>query len=343
MFKQGAASHNALKNGFDMCLRTREYLTKEEWGEVCLLGAVIVHEYVMTMLDALKIALVESNVMDDEARHALSGIGGDVIQFNMTFSLILMKNKTIAGPLCEQLNQKLARDFSRETFDFFKLVCKVEGHATVLSSHLTQVALNTLVRFRLDKDFKMLAQRANKLQPPHMDNSTPGSYYQVILFGCHENGEPYYGEVPCTHVCKYDNMAESSMNGTGWPLNWRDLEPTTPVTVQGFASIVSPGNHPHWGVGRDTDSEYHVRLSLFRMARAPTCDQMFDDEAEGGDLQMFEWGYLSGLGLTDLMCESLMHPQNSIWRRLYTDKDLKAYDTIIRKWKKRTGWLLPMK
>ena len=79
------------------------------------------------------------------------------------------------------------------------------------------------------------------------------------------------------------------------------------------------------------------------MARAPTCDQMFDDEAEGGDLQMFEWGYLGGLGLTDLMCESLMHPQNSIWRRLYTEEDLKEYDTIIRKWKKRTGWPLPKK
>ena len=206
-----------------MCLRTRGYLTKEEWGEVCLLGAVIVHEYVMTMLDELKIALVEGNVMAGEARHALSGIGGDVLQFNLTFALMLMKHKKTARPLCEQLNQKLARDFRKETFDFFLLVRNVEGHAHVLSTHLQQVAFDTLVRFKLDKDFKMLAQRANKLQPPHMDNSTPGSYYQVILFGCHENGEPYYGEVPCTHVCKYDNMAESSMNGTGWPLNWRDL------------------------------------------------------------------------------------------------------------------------
>ena len=343
MFKQGAAGHNALKNGFDMCLQTRCYLTTEEWGEVCLLGAVIVREYVMTMLDELKIALVEGNVMVGEARHALAGIGGDVLQFNMTFALILMKNKKTARPLCEKLNQKLARDFSKETFDFFLLVCKVEGHAQVLSTHLQQVAFDTLVRFKLDKDFKMLAQRANKLQPPHMDNNLPGSYYQVILFGCQENGEPYYGEVPCTHVCKYDNMADSSMHGTGWPLNWRDLGPTTPIMAPGFASIVAPGNLPHWGVGRAADSEYHVRLSLFRMARAPTCDQFFDDEAEGGDLQMFEWSHLEGLGKIDLMCESLMHPRNDIWRRLYTKKELKRLDKIINKWKKRTNWRAPVK
>ena len=336
MYKKGAEHHPALKNGFDLCLDTRNQLTEEQWKDCCLFAAAAVQPCTTIMFDALKKALQNQNLFQGEARNVTGPIGGDALQVNLGFAISLSEHASVANPMCESLSRKLATKLELETFDFAQLLRRVEGYKEQLSPHLGRVASETLTKFEFDRDFKLLIQKLKRDQPPHLDNTPPGSIFNVIVFGCGKKGERYTDDVPCTHVCKYENMARITIKGSGFPLNWRDLPASTPKTVGWGASICVPGNNIHWGVGVDKDSAFPLRCSFFRMARHPTCKQFFDKKVTGGDLQLFEWSHLWDLGEMDLVCESLTHRQNRDWRRSYTKPQIEATEVIIQEWRERT-------
>ena len=54
VFKQTAVDHDALKNGFDLCPDAKDYLTKQQWGDIGLLAAATVLPCTIRMLDRLK-------------------------------------------------------------------------------------------------------------------------------------------------------------------------------------------------------------------------------------------------------------------------------------------------
>ena len=330
VFKPTAVDHDALKNGFDLCPDAKEYLTKQQWGDIGLLAAATVLPCTIRMLDRLKEELERLQLIQNEARNAIGKIGGEALQLNVTFTYSLIAHEHVAKHRCEALSTTLAKKLGVEKFDFAELVRRVEGYKEQLSPHLRRVASDTLTAFELDTDLKLLVQSKAVLQPPHTDNEVPGSFYSVILFGCGVNGELYEGDVPCTHICRYDNMANITRNGRGWPLDWRHLQAATPPMCPGFASIVAPANGIHWGVGRSGD--FALRCSVFRMARHPECKKFFDSKVEGGDLQMFEYSYLWQLGYKDLFCESVTHPQNIRWRTSHTKEELVDMDSTLQKW-----------
>ena len=333
VFKPTAIDHAALKNGFDLCSGAKEYLTKQQWGDMGLLAAATVHACTIRMLDDLKKELEKRKLIQNEARIAIGKIGGDALQLNVTLTNSFLAHEDVAKHMCEALSAKLSKKLGVEKFDFAELVRRVEGYKEQLSPHLRRVASDTLTEFELDTDLKLLVQSKAVLQPPHTDNEVPGSFYSVILFGCGVNGELYEGDVPCTHICRYDNMANITRKGRGWPLNWRRLQAATPPTCPGFASIVAPANAIHWGVGISGD--FALRCSVFRMARHPECKKFFDSKVEGGDLQMFEYSYLWQLGYKDLFCESVTHAQNIRWRTSHTEEQLVDMDSTLRKWQQR--------
>ena len=336
MYKKGAEHHPALKNGFDLCLDTRNQLTEEQWKDCCLFAAAAVQPCTTIMFDALKKALQNQNLFQGEARNVTGPIGGDALQVNLGFAISLSEHASVANPMCESLSRKLATKLELETFDFAQLLRRVEGYKEQLSPHLGRVASETLTKFEFDRDFKLLIQKLKRDQPPHLDNTPPGSIFNVIVFGCGKKGERYTDDVPCTHVCKYENMARITMDGEGWPLNWCEQARSTPKTVGWGASICVPANNIHWGVGIDEESAFPLRCSFFRMARHPKCKQFFDKRVIGGELQLFEWSHLWDLGEMDLMCKSLTHRQNRDWRRSYTKPQIEATEVIIQEWRERT-------
>ena len=288
------------------------------------------------MFDALKEKLQDQNLFQGEARNVCGSIGGDALQVNLGLALSFLEHGSVAKPMFESLSLQLAEKLELETFDFAPLLRRVEGYKEQLSPHLDRVASATLTAFEFDRDFKLLIQKLKKNQTAHLDNIPPGSLFNVIVFGCGNKGERYTDDVPCTHVCKYENMAKITIKGAGLPLNWRDLPASTPKTVGWGASICVPANNIHWGVGVDEESAFPLRCSFFRMARHPTCKQYFDKKVTGGDLQSFEWSHLWDLDEMDLVCESLTHPKNRDWRRSYTKPQVTATEVIIQEWRERT-------
>ena len=336
MYKESAEHHPALQNGFDLCLETRHNLTEEQWKDCCLFAAAAVQPCTTKMFDDLKKTLQNQNLLQGEARNVTGRIGGDALQVNLGFALSLSEHGSVANPMFESLSLKLVVKLELETFDFGQVLRRVEGYKDLLSPHLGRVAAETLNTFEFDKDFKLLIQNLKRDQTAHLDNEPPGSLFNVVVFGCGNKGERHTDDVPCTHVCKYDNMARITMKGEGWPLIWRDLPASTPKTVGWGASICVPANNIHWGVGVDEESAFPLRCSFFRMARHPTCKQFFDKKVTGGDLQLFEWSHLWDLGEDDLMCESLTHRKNRDWRRTYTKPQAEAMEVIIQEWRERT-------
>ena len=333
VFKTTAVDHPALKYGFDLDPGAKDFLTKQQWEDVGLLAAATVLPCTITMLDKLKVELEEQQLIKNEARNAVGRIGGEAHQLNVTFTDYLLSHRHVATVPCNRLSRTLEKKLGVKKLDFAELVNRVESYKEQLSPHIRRVASDTLTTFELDTDLKLLVQMLDAKQPPHTDNAMPGSLYNVILFGCGKNGELYGGDVPCTHICRYENMANITKNGRGWPLNWRDCPASTPQMCPGFASIVSPANNIHWGVGRSND--FALRCSLFRMARHPECKKFFDSSVEGGDLQMFEYSYLWQLGQDELFCESVTHPQNIQWRTSHVKEEVVKMVTVLRQWQKR--------
>ena len=334
VFKPTAVDHPALKNGFDLYPGAKDFLTKQQWEDIGLLAAATVLPCTIRMLDKLKRELEGQQLIENEARDAIGKIGGEALQLNVTFTdWLLSQFQHVAKPRCARLSRTLGKELGVQNFDFAELVHRVEGYKEQLSPHLRRVASDTLTKFELDTDLKLLVQTKAVMQPPHTDNVVPGSLYNVILFGCGANGELYEGDVPCTHVCRYENMANITKYGRGWPLDWRHCPASTPPMCPGFASIVSPANNIHWGVGRSND--FALRCSLFRMARHPECKKFFDSSVEGGDLQMFEYTYLWQLGQDELFCESVTHPQNIQWRTSHLKEEVVEMETALRQWQKR--------
>ena len=333
VYKPTAVDHDALKNGFDLCPDAKDYLTKQQWGDIGLLAAATVLPCTIRMLDRLKEELEGQQLIENEARVAIGKIGGEALQLNVTFTdWLLSQFQHVAKPRCARLSRTLEKELGVQNLDFAELVHRVEGYKEQLSPHLRRVASDTLTKFELDTDLKLLVQTKAVMQPPHTDNVVPGSLYNVILFGCGANGELYEGDVPCTHVCRYENMANITKYGRGWPLDWRHCPASTPPMCPGFASIVSPANNIHWGVGRSND--FALRCSLFRMARHPECKKFFDSKVEGGDLQMFEYSYLWQLGHDELFCESVTHHQNIHWRTSQLKEEVVEMETALRQWQK---------
>ena len=115
--------------------------------------------------------------------------------------------------MCGKLSKWLGKKLDKKAFDLFQLVRRVEGYETELSSHLGRAAIDTLCAFVSDLDYKWLVQHRGVAQPPHTDNTKCGSFFCVILFGCGKKGQPYAENVPCTYVCRYDNMASTEKGG----------------------------------------------------------------------------------------------------------------------------------
>ena len=320
-FKPGAAQHPALSKGFSSC-DLSERVNEEFWTDVSLVAAAGIRGCVEDTLDKVRKARSEATGVR-EVRRAVSTISGNMLQFNLTFTVELMDWSGAAKHI-KTLTTALRRALRCPSFCFETLVRKVEGNKALLAEHLSQVATDTLKVFTLDEEVSLLlANYYGKSFVPtnqmwHTDNQVGGSYFNLIFFGCGRYGARYRGSVPCTAVCTYPNMAEISMRGAGWPLDWHDLTIGTPPTVPSCLSIVVPANVIHFGRGKPSKQEdipdgLDIRCVLFRMARHPACDPFFDVEVDGGAIQMYEYSYLWGLGLYDLMCVSLCREQNKEW------------------------------
>ena len=260
--------------------------------------------------------------MEDErhaSRSAMSPLGYGHDQFNVTYTLLLVNKYNKAGGTIVDLNRELSKAMQCAV-DVGDLATYVDGFNDRMHPHLKRVASSTLTQFVLDKDVMVVitnyrlpspAKQPTE-QPRHADNDRPGSFFSVVMFGCTRTGGAFNGQVPCTRVLTYPNIASVSMNGKGWPVDWYSLDTSTPNTVNSQASIVVAGNTLHCGPGQpeEVPPGLDLRCALFRMARHPACRAWHD---KFGDIQMFEWSYLFGLGRYDLLKTSIDRPKHADW------------------------------
>ena len=320
-YKPGAEHHPALADGFSLCDRS-DRVTEEFWSDVSLLAAAGIRGCVEEILDKVRQAKIKATGVRD-VRRAISAISGNMVQFNLTFTVVLM-NWAGAAEYIKTLTASLRKTLKCPDFCFETLVRKVEGNKELMAEHLSQVAGATLMMFSLDEEVSLLLSNyfgkrfVPKNQMWHTDNIVGGSYFALCFFGCGRYGARYRGSVPCTAVCTYPNMADISMRGAGWPLDWHALTIGTPPTVPSGTHLVAPANVIHFGVGKPAKQEdipdgLDIRCVWFRMARHPRCDPLFDVEVDGGVTQMYEYSYLWDLRQYDLMCVSLCREQNKEW------------------------------
>jgi hypothetical protein len=342
-FKDGAAQHPALATGFDMRDLSSQ-VSEEMWADLSMLAAAAIHACVEETLDRVR-TLKMLATGEHEVSRAVSRISGNMLQFNLTYTVLLM-NWLGSDLDIKSLTATLRKELKCTSFCFQTLVRKVESNKHLLAMHLSQVAADTLSVFSLDEEVSLLlSDYVTKTLVPtnqmwHTDNRVGGSYFNLIFFGCGRFGARYRGNVPCTAVCTYPNIAEISMRGDGWPLNWRVLQVGTPEVVSFGTSIVVPANVIHAGVGKPTKQKnipdgLDIRCVFFRMARHPECDPFFDVEVDGGAVQMYEFSYLWGLRLYGQMCESLCNARNKEWSGRVGSEYKLRWSRMIRRWRAR--------
>ena len=94
-FKPGAAHHPVLAGGFSLC-DSSDRLTEEFWSDVSLLAAAGIRGCVEETLDKVRQAKIKATGVRD-VRRAISTISGNMLQFNLTFTLELMNWSGAAG------------------------------------------------------------------------------------------------------------------------------------------------------------------------------------------------------------------------------------------------------